>query len=413
MTPSPAIGTTRTRLPWAIVAFGFLALAISSSARATLSLLMPVWQRDFGWTSGYISGVGAMALVVVAIVAPFAGRLVDRKGPRFTLNLGMGLLGIGCGLVALMNGKAMFVIGYAGFCALGFGLIASHIVATAITLTFSRQTGVAVGTATSGSTGGQFVIVPLIAALLAFGSWRWCFGALSVASLALIPCIRAILQDVWVPRGTGQSADTDRSFLQDFALILRSPAFHALFWSYLICGFTSVGAIETHLLPFAAFCGFPPLQSATAYGLLSLVNLFAMIAAGWLTDRVNRPVLLASIYFLRGLTYLILVNLPGTGIEVLFLFAILFGIVDYSTTPVTASLAASHIGLRVMGQAMGMISAGHALGGALAAYLGGYIVDSTGAFTMLWLGSVWLLIAASAMALLVLVMRPAEAAVPA
>ena len=35
-------------LPWAIVAFGFLALAISSSARAALTLLMPVSQSEFG-----------------------------------------------------------------------------------------------------------------------------------------------------------------------------------------------------------------------------------------------------------------------------------------------------------------------------------------------------------------------------
>ncbi len=411
MTPSPAIDTTRAPQPWAIVGFGFLALAIASSGRATLSLLMPVWQREFDWTSSYISGVGAAALVVVAIVAPFAGRLVDRMGPRFTLNFGLGMLGIGCGIVALMNGKVMFVIGYGIFCALGFGIVASHVVATAVTRTITHRPGVAVGTATSGATGGQFVIVPLIAVILSFASWRWCFGALSLASLALIPCIRAMM-----PGPSAETASRGKdgsSFAQDFGFIIRRPAFHALFWSFLICGFTSSGAIETHFLPFADFCGFPPLQSATAYGVLSLVNLFGMIGAGWLTDRVNRPMLLAAIYGLRALTYIILINLPGTGIEVLFMFAIFFGVVDYSTVPVTASLAASHIGIRVMGQTMGMISAGHALGSAAAAYLGGYLLDTTGSFEMLWLSSLWLLLGASLLALLVLAIKPSVPALAA
>src|SRR3546814_19677156 len=72
-------------------------------------------------------------------------------------------------------------------------------------------------------------------------------------------------------------------------LLARSPAFHAIFWSYTICGFTTSGVIETHLMPYAALCGFPPVPSATAYGLLSGVNLIGMIVAGWLSDRVHRP----------------------------------------------------------------------------------------------------------------------------
>ena len=69
---------------------------------------------------------------------------------------------------------------------------------------------------------------------------------------------------------------------------------------------------------------------------------------------------------------MVLVNV-GADLEILFLFAIVFGLVDYSTSPVTASLVASHIGLRVMGLAFGLISAGHQIGGALGAYFGGVL----------------------------------------
>ena len=73
---------------------------------------------------------------------------------------------------------------------------------------------------------------------------------------------------------------------------------------------------------------------------------------------MNRPLLLGGIYVVRGLTFILLVQV-GADLETLFLFAVLFGLVDYSTVPVTASLVASHIGIRVMGLAFGLISAGH------------------------------------------------------
>ncbi|MGB3148647.1 MAG: hypothetical protein WBA91_12965, partial [Paracoccaceae bacterium] len=55
------------RQNWSVVGFGFLALALSFSGRAALGLIMPVWQKEFGWTSSYISGVGAAALIVMAM----------------------------------------------------------------------------------------------------------------------------------------------------------------------------------------------------------------------------------------------------------------------------------------------------------------------------------------------------------
>ncbi|MCX8999112.1 hypothetical protein NOF55_18565 [Rhizobiaceae bacterium BDR2-2] len=155
------------------------------------------------------------------------------------------------------------------------------------------------------------------------------------------------------------------------------------FWSMplmgRVCGFTTTGVIETHFLPYASFCGFPPLPSATAYGVLSAVNLGGMILAGHLGDRVHRPTLLGSIYLIRAASF-ILPLYVAPDIRLLYLFVVLFGLLDYSTV----GLAASHLGIERIGLAMGLISGGHALGGA---FLGGLLYDMTGAYGWLWIGS--------------------------
>ena len=52
---------------------------------------------------------------------------------------------------------------------------------------------------------------------------------------------------------------------------LRSPP-HAVFWSYAICGFYDQRCDRDHLMPYASLCGFGPVPSATAYGVLSALN---------------------------------------------------------------------------------------------------------------------------------------------
>jgi MFS family permease len=369
------------------VGFGFLALALSFSARAALGLVMPVWGAELGWSRSFVSGAGVMALVVMACIAPFAGRLVDRRGPRFVLGAGLVAVAAGSVMIAATSSRVAFMIAFGLVSAVGFGTVATHVVSTSIAQTVRRRQGLAIGVATSGASAGQFVIVPLIAVLLASAGWRWSFVGLGVASLLLVPILWWLLAGTGRrPAGAGEESAPSTGFLADAVSLLRRPAFHALFWSFLICGYTSTGVIETHLLPYASFCGFAPLPSATAYGVLSAVNMAGMIAAGWLTDRVNRPMLLGSIYILRALTFILLMNV-GASLETLMLFAVLFGAVDYATVPVTVSLAASHLGLRVTGLAMGMISAGHSIGGAAGAFLGGYLVDLQGHYDWVWLSS--------------------------
>jgi MFS family permease len=193
-----------------------------------------------------------------------------------------------------------------------------------------------------------------------------------------------LLMHKGVEPGTPSRRSSESASLGD---LLVSPVFHALFWSYVICGFTTSGVIETHFVPYAILCGFPPVTGATAFSLLMAVNFGGVVLAGWLSDRVHRPMLLGSIYILRGLTFFLLMNITNDP-AMLAAFAVMFGLFDYSTVPVTASIAASHLGLRVMGLAMGLLAAGHAVGGAAGALFAGRMYDLFARYDGVWLTSV-------------------------
>ncbi len=351
---------------------------------------MPILEQELGWSRSFTSGAAAVALLVMAAIAPFGGRLVDKQGARAILLIGLGALATGCFLIAATANPIAFFLAFSGVAAVGFGLVATHVVSTAVEQEVETNRGLATGIATSGSTGGQFIFVPLLALLISTYDWRMAFAALGIGTLIIMGCVFR-----WFPKTVeskdiaGKEKSSASTLLQDLRNILRLPAFQILFWSYFICGYTTSGVIETHFLPYAAFCGFGPLPSATAYGLLSAINLVGMILAGWLTDRVNRPLLLGLIYLMRGLTFIILLNV-GASFETLVFFSILFGLVDYSTVPVTASLVASHIGRGVMGLAFGLISAGHQIGAAAGAYFGGMLYDLYAQYDLVWWSSVWL-----------------------
>ncbi|MFZ5789867.1 MAG: MFS transporter [Pseudomonadota bacterium] len=383
---------------WGVVAIAFLVLALSFSARSLLGLAMPSLESELGWSRSLVSSAGATALLVMAGVAPLTGGMVDRFGARWILCAGLATVGLGMVLTAGISASWQFFLSFSLLAGLGFGMAANHVVATLVSRRFEARRGLAVGTATSGSTAGQLLVVPLLAAVMAAaGAWRSSYLALGIACLALIPVawiligrngngFGAVAQG---PRTVARAAPPAAPLRERLGTVFGSATFWLLAAGFFICGVTTTGVIETHLLPYAAACGFPPLSSATAYGVLSAFNLIGMVLAGHLSDRMNRPLLLGGLYVLRGLSFILLMFI-ARDLSLLFVFAVLFGIFDYSTFVVTASLVSTHVGLRVMGLAMGLLSASHSLGGALGAFAGGYLFDLFARYEWVWVASVLL-----------------------
>ncbi len=374
---------------WLIIGVCFFALAITYSGRAILGVTMAPLEASQGWSREFNSSVGAMSLIVMAIVAPIGGHILDRLGPRVVLGGGLFLVAAGMAVSSALSEKWHYLIGYGGLAAAGFGIGTVSAIATVIYGGISRRSGLAVGIATSGATAGQIVLVPALAAIVTEIGWRAGYLTVALAAVAL-----GIIGWLIAGRTTNDLGRRDRTqaregtapplvSLREFA---RSRVFHALFWSFMVCGFTTTGVIETHLIFYAAFCGIPPVPSATIFGLLSGINLIGMVLAGYLSDHVHRPFFLGALYIGRAFTFLLLMFI-GPDFELMLVFAVLFGLVDYATIPVTTSIARSHFGIGRLGLVMGLMTAGHSIGGALGAYAGGAMFDALGTYVWVWLAA--------------------------
>jgi MFS family permease len=369
--------------PWIVVWLCFATLAIVMSARQSVSIMTDEWARTLGWSKTFIGSGQSAALIMVAVFSPVAGNMADRFGARIMLVAGLLLVAIGLLVFAAFPVAGLYILGYGIVGGIGFSAANSHLISTALAKLFDHNRGFANGIANSGATAGQFVTVPLLAAGLTYFSWRWSIMAAGLACALMALVIWITLKPTQEERQRARKTTSTEPLKDRLKYLLTSPTFHILYWSFFICGITTTGAIETHFLPYAAFCGFPPVPASGIYGLTMAINLGGMFLSGYLTDRVNRPLLLGTIYIVRSLSFIVLMYV-GTSYEMMLLFAVVYGIFDYSTVPPTASLVASHLGLRIMGLAMGLIFGGHALGGALGAFLGGYLFDLFARYAEMW-----------------------------
>jgi predicted MFS family arabinose efflux permease len=119
--------------------------------------------------------------------------------------------------------------------------------------------------------------------------------------------------------------------------------------------------------------------AGTAFGVLSFVNVIFRTLSGAVSDRLGYTALLGWIYAGRALTlvFLVFARDPAS----LFVFAVAFGIVDFSTVAPTTALSAILFGRRSAGTVFGLVALSHQIGSAVGSYAGGLVHDHSGTYT--------------------------------
>ena len=216
---------------WIIVGVCFFALAVSFSARTSISQIMEPMEKELGWSRSTTSGAVSLAQVFMAIASPIVGNMVDRFGPRLLLSAGLAAVGGGILLAAGAHSVWQLYFGYSIIAGVGFGTAATHVVSTVVTLSFTRHRGLAVGIATAGATAGQFVVVPILGRVLEYSDWRTSYLTFGIAILAMIPVVLGVIRARRSTSAEDRKAAATEPLGDRLMFLLRSPTFHLLFWS--------------------------------------------------------------------------------------------------------------------------------------------------------------------------------------
>ncbi|WP_316237822.1 MFS transporter [Bradyrhizobium sp. SZCCHNR1015] len=367
---------------WVMVAVTFFTALVSAGTVGAPGVFIVPLQQEFGWSTAEISSALSIRFVLFGLMAPFAAALLNRYGLRNITLLAQLIV-----VTALLSSLAMsqvwhLVLLWGVVIGIGTGMTALVLGATIATRWFVARRGLVVGVLTASVATGQLVFLPLLASLTERLGWRVALAlvciALGVSATAVLLLMRDRPSDLGLrlygdkgtePIATPAPVTTPiltaaLGTLRDAA---RAPVFWMLFATFFICGASTNGLVQVHLIPMCLDFGIPQVQAASLLAAMGMFDFVGTIVSGWLSDRYDNRWLLFWYYGLRGLSLLFL---PFTDFSFygLSLFAMFYGLDWIATVPPTVRLTAQRFGPERANLVFGWVFAGHQLGAGTAAF---------------------------------------------
>ena len=377
---------------WIPVICGAIILTIGIGARQSFGIFQKPIAADLNVGRELWSFSNALALLLMGVFAPFAGNLADRFGTARTVGAGGALYVAGMLMIAMAAEGVMLTVGNAlagiGMAAAGFGPILGAI---------GRQTPVewrssALGIATAGGSFGQFAIVPFASILQnRLDNWHSTMFVLAAVSVMMVPLAVGLRENRAAPsKAAGaRRPQSSKDALQE---AFRTQGFWLLTIGFFVCGF-HVTFIGLHLPSYISdnsvglsFFGRPISAielGGWAIGLVGLFNIVGSLLWGWLGGHHLRKDMLALLYALRALAFVLFLALPLSWISVL-LFAASLGFLWLGTVPLTSGLVGYMFGPVHMSMLWGIVFFSHQFGSFLGGWGAGRLYDIQGNYDLIW-----------------------------
>jgi MFS family permease len=405
----------RPRLPffygWVVVAVAFVTMAFGVNARTAYSLLLPPITDEMGWPRALTAGAFSFGFLVTAVASPFLGRLMDVRGPRVVIEIGVVLVSAGLMLASRITEPWHLYLTLGVL--VGGGSICLSYTGQGLYLPnwFSRQRGLALSLAFSGVGVGSITLLPAVQAVIDRTGWRAACWWMGLALLIVLVPLNLLLRRH--PADLGLEPDGDRA-PPDAAARARAarvvdPAWVAIEWTLArsartvrfwwialgyLAGLYAWYAVQVHQTKYLVDVGFTGTEAAWALGLVSLVAIPGQIALGHLSDRIGREWVwtIGNVGF--ALCYLALVLLENDPSRMLLgAMVVSQGLLGYGLVSVIGAIPADIFEGPHYGTIFGSLMLAAIVGGAAGPWATGAIHDATGSYR----AAFWIAIGCSAM----------------
>lgn len=394
--PAPATSARIAPYAWLIIVQSFLTNGVLFGIWFTFAVFFVAMLEEFHWSRGGAAAAFSVGSIMQAVMAPLAGLLVDRWGPRLVILSGLGTMALGLAACSLVQELWHFTVLFGVVVGMGIGLAGQVSQASLLSVWFSKRRGTIIGFAFAGMGLGVQVVSPLAQHLILRLGWRQTFvwlGASVVAyMLAVALTLRNTPQQVGLlpygateppaPSSAARRQEASRPPAQPWSVAqaLRTREFWALALAQVLIP-TGIFPISVHQVAYLTDLGWSKILAASILGNMGLMSSVGRLLFGAMSDRVGRfggvtlSVLCSQIgiVVLLGMTH-------SSAVWPLYVYALFFGLGYGARGPIISAIAADLFPGRSFGTIFGLMSIGHGLGGAFGPWYGGYVYDLFGSY---------------------------------
>jgi len=381
------------RYGWVMVALGAFMTCIAIGAMFSLAVFLQPITESTGWSHTAVSGAMTIGFLAMGAAGFGWGALGDRIGPRWVVLAGAVLLGLGLFLASRAQSPLQFQLAFGLLIGIAVGSFFSPMIA-AVMGWMTTHRGLAVALVSVGVGVAPMTMSPFAAWLITQMDWR----AAQVALAALVWA--TLVPAAFFVRRPPAAQSAEQGAAEGASMSLRdafvSAPFIVLALTFFACCAAHAGPIF-HTVTYAQTCGLAPLAAVTIYSVEGLAGLGGRLALGVAADRLGVKRVLIAGLLIQALAAgsFVLASRLGE----LYAVAATFGFAYGGVMPLYAVLAREYFGQRILGAVFGAAAMVSSLGMALGPAVGGWIYDTFGRYTGMYLASATIGLGAVAIAL--------------